>query len=77
MKKLALKLDDLTVDSFETHAPLALRGTVLGNAGTDQVIVAATDGCTYADGGSNTCDRRCEPSIANCTTVDTIAIAPY
>ena len=70
MKKLALKLDDLAVESFATHAPAARRGTVQGNAYLDAVIVAATDGCTYVDGGNNTCDRRCEPSIANCTAID-------
>lgn len=34
MKKLALKLDDLRVDSFQTSADSAARGTVMGNAPT-------------------------------------------
>lgn len=70
MKKLALDLDQLAVESFETHAPAPRRGTVLGNAFTDAVIAAATDGCTWVDGANNTCDRRCEPSIANCTSIE-------
>ncbi|HET7234115.1 MAG TPA: hypothetical protein VFJ16_29145 [Longimicrobium sp.] len=72
MKKLALDLDQLAVESFETLAPASRRGTVLGNVYTDPepalVIVAVSDTCTSdPDGGTNTCDRRCEPSIANCT----------
>jgi hypothetical protein len=70
MKKLALDLDQLAVESFETHAPAARSGTVLGNDFTDAVIVAVSDGCTYVDGANNTCDRRCEPSIANCTSIE-------
>jgi predicted RNA-binding Zn-ribbon protein involved in translation (DUF1610 family) len=31
MKKLALNIDDLRVDSFEPAAPDAARGTVVGN----------------------------------------------
>lgn len=34
MKKLALKLDDLQVDTFQTSAGAAVRGTVVGNAPT-------------------------------------------
>lgn len=32
MKKLALKLDDLSVETFQTSAQPAARGTVLGHA---------------------------------------------
>ena len=34
MKKLALKLDDLHVETFETSAESAERGTVVGNQRT-------------------------------------------
>jgi hypothetical protein len=34
MKKLSLKLDDLRVDTFQTSAESAARGTVVGNAPT-------------------------------------------
>jgi len=69
MKKLTLKLDDLAVDSFATHAQAAPRGTVLANADTDPQTTMAVDagtlGCTIEPSGEPgyTCDRRCEPSI--------------
>jgi len=67
MKKLALDLDQLAVDSFETHAP-AGRGTVMGNFNTDAMIQAGTVACPAPSGEpGDTCDRRCEPSIVNCT----------
>jgi hypothetical protein len=75
MKKLALDLDQLAVESFETHAPAGRRGTVLGNFITDPQTTAMIDVGTTACpapsgdvGGGDTCDRRCEPSIVNCTT---------
>lgn len=72
MKKLGLKLDDLSVESFETHAPAARRGTVLANAYIDaeQGILGASGGCSDIEAGTYTCDRRCEPSIVNCTTIE-------
>jgi hypothetical protein len=53
---------------------------VIGNVYTDPepalVIVALSDTCTSDPdgGGTNTCDRRCEPSIANCTTVEQLIV---
>jgi hypothetical protein len=35
MKKLALRLDDLRVDTFAAEAPLAGKGTVQGHYGTN------------------------------------------
>ena len=72
MKKLALDLDQLAVESFETLAPAGRRGTVIGNVDTDpqtgEMIVAGTIACPAPSGEpGDTCDRRCEPSIANCT----------
>lgn len=42
MKKLALKLDDLRVDTFATEMPLNLKGTVQGHYGTNHT---AETGC--------------------------------
>jgi predicted RNA-binding Zn-ribbon protein involved in translation (DUF1610 family) len=49
MKKLSLQLDDLRVDSFETSADSAARGTVVGNAPT---VMGNTCGfsCPYTCG---------------------------
>lgn len=72
MKKLALKLDELAVESFYTHAPAGRRGTVMGHfitaPGTSGMVEAGTlacsNECLVADTvGGDTCDRRCEPSI--------------
>jgi len=58
MKKLALVLDDLVVDSFETAPGSARRGTV-----------AARSGTTYADESCNgTCEFTCYP--ATCASCD-------
>lgn len=74
MKKLALDLDQLAVESFETQAPAGRRGTVMGHFITDTqttaMINVGTTACPAPSGdlgGGDTCDRRCEPSIANCT----------
>jgi hypothetical protein len=74
MKKFALNVDDLAVESFHTHTSAEPRGTVRGNDFTDpqtqQVVAVGTLGCTVQPGtelGTDTCDRRCEPSIATCT----------
>ena len=49
MNKLALKLDDLQVDTFQTSAGSAVRGTVIGNAPT---VMGNTCGysCPYTCG---------------------------
>lgn len=69
MKKLALKLDDLAVDSFDTAAQRGGRGTVRGNIGpwptTFNVNPDCSAGCTdycetNGDGRGTTCDVRCE-----------------
>ena len=50
MKKLALTVDDLRVESFGTDtAPGALRGTVAANEDT----VRCTANCTCTCGGAN------------------------
>ena len=72
MKKLALDLDELAVESFYTHTSPGRRGTVLGNVFTDPHTGAVVDAGTFAcsneclvadTAGGDTCDRRCEPSI--------------
>jgi hypothetical protein len=68
-RKLALKLDDLVVDSFDTSAVNRARGTVRGNIGTwpttmnvnDMCSAGCTDYCETDGGGRGaTCDFRCE-----------------
>jgi predicted RNA-binding Zn-ribbon protein involved in translation (DUF1610 family) len=65
MKKLALQLDDLQVDTFQTSAVSADRGTVVGNAPTNMGntcavtcrtcgIVPQTQNCR-ADGNTHDC----------------------
>ena len=65
MKKLALKLDDLQVDTFQTSAASADRGTVMGNGPTMMGntcaitcrtcgIVPQTENCR-ADGNTHDC----------------------
>jgi hypothetical protein len=63
MKKLALKLDDLEVISFETSRTTAERGTVRGNEATHGNTCAGT--CAFSCAG--TCDISCVPScISTC-----------
>ena len=59
MKKLALKLDDLSVESFETAPEATQRGTVLGNQTTGNQIICE---CSYDIG---TCDYTCPDTCAN------------
>lgn len=59
MKKLALKLEDLSVDSFETAPERTQRGTVLGNQTTGNQIICE---CSYDIG---TCDYTCPDTCAN------------
>lgn len=59
MKKLALKLEELAVESFETAPDAHSRGTVMAHVTTgDQVICE----CSY-DVGS--CDYTCADTCAN------------
>ncbi|HEU0301636.1 MAG TPA: hypothetical protein VFR37_19430 [Longimicrobium sp.] len=66
MKKLALKLADLRVDTFATAGPPAGRGTVAGHYGTThtqqgQTCDATCGGtCDYGDYG--TCAYSCAPT---------------
>lgn len=69
MKKLALRIDDLAVDSFETVAAKGGRGTVAANMGTYPTTMNVNEmcsaGCTdYCEtnngqGAGSTCDFRC------------------
>lgn len=61
MAKLSLKLEELTVESFETAEPLPVRGTVLGQeTGSEPQIICQ---CSYDVG---TCDRTCGASCRSC-----------
>jgi hypothetical protein len=63
MKKLALKLDDLEVTSFETSRTTAERGTVAANGQTNGNTCPQTCGFSCA----GTCDISCDPScISTC-----------
>ncbi|HEX5724651.1 MAG TPA: pinensin family lanthipeptide [Longimicrobiaceae bacterium] len=72
MKKLALKLDDLEVTSFETSPTTVERGTVVANAPTNGNTCPQT--CGFSCGG--TCDISCNPScistcdMAPCFTIE-------
>jgi hypothetical protein len=54
MKKLALNIEDLAVESFETSEDLAGRGTVRGLESTGFEII-----CT-CDSDNGTCDESCQ-----------------
>jgi hypothetical protein len=53
MKKLALKLDDLAVESFEIAPESPSRGTVMAHASTGNQFICE---CSYEAG---TCDYTC------------------
>jgi hypothetical protein len=67
MNKLSLKLDDLRVETFQTSAEGAERGTVVGNVGTVMGntcspscpytcgIVPQTENCRFAADTNNNC----------------------
>ena len=56
MKKLALQLDDLTVESFDTTGEGARKGTVAGQESSQ-----AGTWC------GNTCDTTCYADLCDCT----------
>lgn len=72
MKKLVLKVEELTVASFETSPTPAERGTVVGNGPTNGNTCPQT--CNFSCAG--TCDISCTPScistcdMAPCATID-------
>ena len=58
MNKLALRLEDLTVDSFETQTPRGTRGTVRGH---DSAYISMDLGCQGTFNPQNTCASGCQP----------------
>ncbi|HEX8903355.1 MAG TPA: hypothetical protein VF771_00785 [Longimicrobiaceae bacterium] len=69
-KKLALRLDDLAVSSFETTRIPTVRGTVLGNGQTQANTCPAT--CAFSCPG--TCEISC---VASCiSTCDAAPCGP-
>jgi len=64
MQKLALKLDELSVQSFDTMpAARDARGTVLGHQETTYDEQACTDACSLVPTcySCDTCDAACDP----------------
>ncbi|HEX5725116.1 MAG TPA: hypothetical protein VFX98_06600 [Longimicrobiaceae bacterium] len=60
MKKLALKLDDLRVETFTTAGPPAARGTVAGHYGTTHTQIGAScEPTCQGSCGGDTCDYTC------------------
>jgi hypothetical protein len=79
MKKLALNVDDLAVESFETGTEKAPRGTVMANVTTGNQIICE---CTYDIGScdytcpdtcANSCDGGCGGGTGFCTNDETCA----
>jgi hypothetical protein len=68
MRKLALKLDDLRIDSFETMSGPAGKGTVFGEQCTCYTDCTCP-GCPTCDAtcGGNTCDGTCNCETNFCT----------
>lgn len=63
MEKLALKLDDLNVQSFDTLPPAGdRRGTVLGHQQATYDEQACTDACSFAPTcySCDTCGDACD-----------------
>lgn len=68
MKKLALKLDDLSVQSFATTpASRDARGTVRGHLEAETQGWDCSDACTFAE-TCYSCDT-CEETCDGCDTV--------
>jgi hypothetical protein len=73
MRKLALKLDELTVESFDTSPRRSERGTVLGNSvsGPYEYSLYTGECCTPAGTyGGNTCESTCHQIACGCTYAD-------
>jgi hypothetical protein len=73
MRKLAMKLDDLQVESFTTSSAAAQRGTVAGHDLTNQVTCGPSCGCppsaecTYGTCPFQETDTSCRAN--NCGTL--------
>ena len=68
MKKLSLNLDQLTVDSFDTVAPAARRGTVVGEQCSCQTVCSCPGcpTCVYTECNNNTCINTCNTCDWSC-----------
>ena len=68
MKKLTLRLDELSVESFDTQPGRSERGTVLANSDYSCYTGACcTPAGTY---GGNTCETTCHQIRCDCTYLD-------
>ena len=67
MKKLSLRLEELSVESFETSLAATARGTVAGNA-SGEALPCTGEVCTPAGTyGGNTCETTCNQDLCDCT----------
>ncbi|HEX6041140.1 hypothetical protein [Longimicrobium sp.] len=79
MKKLALNIEELSVESFDTGNETPVRGTVAANVTTgNQIICECTydvGSCDYtcADTCSNSCGGGCGGGTGFCTNDNTCA----
>jgi hypothetical protein len=68
MRKFALKLDELAVESFDTSHRGSERGTILANSGSDGCSFYTGECCTPAGThGGNTCETTCHQLACGCT----------
>jgi hypothetical protein len=82
--KLSLKLEDLSVDSFDTTLPQKVKGTVFGEQCTcyTQCTCPGCPTCdascnnTCATCGENTCAQTCEDTCNNDNTCNLCAYPP-
>ena len=76
-----LNLDELSVDSFETNAQPASRGTVKGHEWTEPFVCGESDlvscggSCGFTNCGDRTCAPGCTADVScngtcNCATYD-------
>ncbi len=66
MKKLKLSLEDLKVESFETHPNNFSKGTVVGNTGSCPIPICWSPNCNTRPDDGCTWDCRNETSDITC-----------
>jgi hypothetical protein len=67
MKKMVLKLEELSVETLEMTASETLRGTVAGHAPTAGATCAATCYTCGINPDTTTTARGANPTAVNCT----------
>jgi hypothetical protein len=66
MKKLALKIEDLAIESFETAALHADKGTVVAHATNDPAVGTCFGYTCYETCAGDTCRYTCDPAVGTC-----------